>query len=142
MMTQPSGGRLADQQTAAAARRSAAGVRAEYLVSVSSGLLSVFDVLDAVVTEEGRPLLKVSIRQLLLSQEGWGAKRTDDTLAMLASFTDAPVAKMTIGWLTDPRAQGARLIAFADVMSPRRSPVRPPWPGFPFARNPQALEAS
>lgn len=142
MNARPSGGALASPEVARAARKSAATMRAEYLASVNSGLLSVFDVIDSVQSETAKPLLKISLRQLLLAQEGWGVKRTDDALKMVATFTACEVDKMTIGWLTDPRARGTRVIAFADALSPRRSPVRPPWPGFPFARKPRTMEPS
>lgn len=142
MNARPSGGSLASPEVARAARKSAAMMRSEYLASVNSGLLSVFDVVEAVESAEAKPLLKVSLRQLLLAQEGWGVKRTDDALSMVATFTGAAPEKMTIGWLTDPRARGGRLIAFTDALSRRRAPVSAPWPGFPFARKPRTMESS
>ncbi|WP_251153774.1 hypothetical protein [Cellulosimicrobium sp. Marseille-Q4280] len=134
---QPSGGRLADPATAAAARRSANRRRAEYLSSVTTGLLSVHDVVAAAAAPDGAPLLRISLRQLLGAQPDWGKSRTEAAMTRLITVlgetrTDRD---QTIGWLVDPRVRGARLLAFADATQTGHGP---PWPGFPFAPSPFA----
>lgn len=134
---QPSGGRLADLATAAAARRTANRQRAEYLSSVATGLLSVHDVISAACTTEGAALRRIALAQLLGAQPDWGRTKVRDAMTHLRTIGGEPhdLGRVTVGWLVDPRARGARLLAFVDSTVPDPGP---PWPGFPFAPQPPA----
>jgi hypothetical protein len=128
----PSGGQLAAPADAVAARVSANRVRAEYLQSVVHGLLTVHDVLRAAAEPAGRPLLRISLVQLLAAQPGWGDVRVGGTVERLVratSRTATPVRpdRLDVAWLLDPRADGTRLVAFLDL-----TVDRPALPGFPY----------
>lgn len=123
--------------TANSARAVAERRRSAALIEVASGEASVADVITAAATEAGRPLLRITLRQLLLAQPGWGTERTakvlSQTLTVLES-QNVPMRRLTIAWLLDPRAGGRRLMAFCDSLSTR---TEPPWVGFPFMPKPQ-----
>ena len=109
-------------------------VRAEYLVSVSEGLITPLDVIEQAATREGRALRKVSLRQLMLSVPGWGPSRVNRLLSVLGARISSTehVGDKTIAWLIDPRSGGRRFLSYLDVNQTKVSP----WPGFPFT-NPQ-----
>lgn len=134
---QPSGGQLADPTTAAAARRTANRQRAEYLSSVTTGLLSVHDVITAACTTEGVALRRIALAQLLGAQPDWGRTKVRDAMTHLRTIggESRDLGRMTVGWLVDPRARGARLLAFADATHESHGP---PWPGFPLSPSPFA----
>lgn len=135
MPVQPSGGRLAPAAEALDHRRSADAVRSEYLQSVGAGLVSVHDVIASATSPHSRPLLRITVRQLLLAQQDWGETRTGECLRRVCLFTGTDTTRsamnrLDIGWLMDPRARGTRLLAFIDATSPASG--QSPWPGFPF----------
>lgn len=137
---QPSGGQLAPAQQAATARRSAAMRRAEYLMSVTDGLLSINDVVNAAAEPGNKALLRITLHQLLLSQPGWGQVRAgtamDRLLGLLGLRLDVDrIRRLPLSWLLDPRAAGTRLLAWLDATTPQ---MGPPWPGFPFTAAPAA----
>ena len=129
----PSGGQLAPAHERLAHQRSAASLRAEHTQSVALGLLTVHDVVEAAGRPGGRPLLRITLNQLLLAQPGWGTARTRTVLDRLRLMTEtntkAKAGRLDIAWLVDPRARGTRLVAFLDVTC---QPAGAPWPGFPF----------
>jgi hypothetical protein len=130
----PSGGQLIAPADAQAVRRRADVVRAEALLSVARGTLTVWDVLRQASVPAGKPLLRLSLRQLLLAQPGVGLKisftRTRALFALLGVPMDPSAPSATVQWLIDPRANGRRVLALIDVMGVRTGP---PWAGFPFA---------
>ena len=65
----PSGGQLASVTEVGAARVSANRVRADHLVLVAQGLLTVHDVVAAATQPGGRPALRISIDKLLRAQK-------------------------------------------------------------------------
>jgi hypothetical protein len=104
--------------------------RAAALLAVASGDKSVFDVIAEACSESGRPLLKLELRDLVLSQPDLHTSgRADGFLRRVASLLESEVdlSRERLSWLVDPRAGGRRLIAWIDADSERR----PPWPGFP-----------
>lgn len=118
-------------ETARTALVDARRLRAEYLVAVATGLVTVHDVVRASATETGKPLRRISLRQLHLSSEGWGERRTARLMSALAERiggSETPHDK-TIAWLIDPRSGGRRYLAWIDV---QRSKNSAPWAGFPF----------
>lgn len=121
------------------ARRAARETRAAALLSVRNGEMTPFDVLDWAATEEGRPLMKLSLYQLLIAQEGWGDKKAKDALRRLCEVLEIKVPDTTslkIGWLLDPRSGGRRYLAWVDVIEIRTKKIQPPWTGFPFTPAP------
>lgn len=135
---QPSGGRLLAPSEVASVRRAASRQRAECTLRVALGEITVWDVLRDASRPGGRALLRISLRQLLLSRPKVGAVRAqeviDRTFALLGDTAQRP----TVQWLIDPRAQGRRILAFLDAT--RDLPDGPPWPGFPFAPHPGTAE--
>lgn len=117
--------------TARAALSQARRYRAEHLVAVAEGLLSPLDVITQAGTENGRPLRRITLRQLLLSQPGWGQRRTDRFLSALAARlgVTSPVEEPTIAWLIDPRAGGRRMLVWLDVTQKKNTV----WRGAPLA---------
>jgi hypothetical protein len=113
------------------ARDAAAKLRAEWLVSLDAELVSVSDLLLHACTLEGRPLLRLPLRQVLLSQPDLGVARAGKILARIQDLLglEMPVRKMTVAWLLDRRAGGRRFMAWLDATQKSRSE---PWPGFPY----------
>lgn len=109
---------------AASARR----LRAEWLQSITAGLVSADDLIAHAATDEGAPLRKLSLRQVILAPEGAGDVTLARRMAALAALVRVP-ARPTVGWLIDTRAGGRRLLAWLDGQTERTTPVT----GFPFA---------
>jgi hypothetical protein len=105
-------------------------VRAEYLVALAEGLLTINDVIDAASTAEGIPLRRISLRQLLTTQPGWGERRAAKVLSVVCSNMDVSDVKgdLTIGWLIDPRAGYRRWLSWLDA---HQAKIEGPWAGFP-----------
>lgn len=124
------------------ARRAATTYRAEWLVALAEDVVTLPDVLAHAATEEGRPLLRVRLHQLLTTQPGWGEVRAGRVLATLGEFLSEPgcATGRTLAWLLDPRAGGRRVTAFLEAYFARRR-HETPWPGFPYAKAPPALQA-
>lgn len=119
--------------TARAALSEARRQRAEHLVALANGILTPHDVVDAATADSGRALRRISLRQLHLSCEGWGERRTSRLLSDLAARIGLPardVERETIAWLLDPRAGGRRYLAWLDV---QQAKTKGPWAGFPFS---------
>lgn len=115
------------------AREQADRFRAEWLHLVHDEMVTPGDVLTEAGRPEAKPLLKVSIRQLLLAQKGWGRVRADAIIESIITVSEAKIEsrQVTIGWLLDPRAGGRRFAAWLDAFEPRAAL---PGPGFPYAR--------
>lgn len=120
-------------ETANAARRNAAVYRAQWLMLIHDGMVTPGDVLADAAGPQARPLMKLSLRQLLLAQQGWGKTRADGVIDKILSVTDAKIERrqVTIGWLLDPRAGGRRFAAWLDAFEPRSALGGA---GFPYAR--------
>lgn len=118
------------------ARAKARFVRAARLYSLANGSTTVVETIAAATDDAGRPLLRLTLRQLLLAQKGWGEQRTAHVIGRTLSVIGAPetpTRKLTVAWLIDPRSGGRRIMAFCDALSAKDGP---PWPGFPFAPHP------
>lgn len=111
-------------------------MRAEYLVALTEGVITMQDIIEASLNEIGKPLRRISLRQLLLSQPGWGQRRASRFLRAVAERLEVACdpREMTIAWLTDPRAGGRRYLAWLDVTQPKNGS---PWAGFPFTPRPE-----
>lgn len=122
------------------AREAAIRVRAAATLSVARGEMTVWDVLQD--AETSRPHGKITLKQLLLAQEGWGPSRALAALTRTARTVGwdrdtKAVSRLNIDWLLDPRAGGRRILAFADALMPAKD--EPPWPGFPYTPEPARL---
>jgi len=116
------------------ARRAAGRLRAQWLMLVNDGTFTPTDLMKEAALTESKALLKLSLRQVLLSQQGWGRKRTDGAIDHVAGVIDARIDRrhLTVGWLLDPRAGGRRFAAWLDAFQPKTGPL---WPGFPYVRS-------
>lgn len=111
------------------AKPAAARTRADFLLSLQTGLISISELIDAATSEDDRALRRLTLRQVLLHQEGWGRARTERVLSELTSSLGlAPTRRLTVAWLIDARAGGRRVRALADALSGAQ-----PWIGFPYA---------
>jgi hypothetical protein len=117
---------------------SADAQRAEHLLAVAEGTLSVEDVIEAACSEAGRPLRRIGLRQLYLAQPGWGAARVEALLGALAKRTahEGHLRELDISWLIDPRQYGRRYLTLIDLRCTRRGA---PWNGFPFTPAPHSI---
>lgn len=107
--------------------------RADWLISLESGVTSISDLIKAATTEEGRALRRITLRQLLMSQEGWGRARAERVLSHTTQILGHnPTSRLTVAWLIDARAGGRRVHALADALKTRTEP----WIGFPYAPAP------
>ena len=130
--------------TAVNALDAARRYRAQWLLALADGAITTLDLLAQAATIEGRPLTRLRLRQVLAAQPGVGEITVRRRLDQIAAECDHPsrpgtpglrtpggYASMTVGWLLDNRARGARFAAWlAAVEVDRRTPA--PWPGFPF----------
>ena len=142
---QPSGGQLLEPAQAQTVRRKADLIRATALLLVAGGKINVWGVLQSASVPAGRPLLRLSLRQLLLAQPGVGSRSEEHLLGSLLNRLGLPMGHkspgtsgLTVQWLLDPRTNGRRMLAFIDVMYDRGG--GPPWPGFPFAPPPSLAD--
>ncbi|MEJ7648669.1 MAG: hypothetical protein WKF57_06510 [Nakamurella sp.] len=116
------------------ARRS----RAEWLVSLSDGMIRPLDVFAQAATLEGAPLRKLTLRQVLTNTPGIGEATVRKQLTRLSRelgiAADHGAKSATVGWLLDNRTHGRRFIAWLGTVECDR--VRPAWSGWPFAVEP------
>ena len=116
------------------ARRS----RAEWLVSLSDGMIRPLDIFAQAATLDGAPLRKLSLRQVLANTPGIGEVTVRKQLARLSRElgpdVDCGDKSTTVGWLLDNRTHGRRFIAWLGTIECGR--VRPAWSGWPFAVEP------
>lgn len=120
-------------QTANRARVSAARFRAEWLMLVNDRMVLPGDLIAEAARPEAKSLLKLSLRQLLLAQPGWGRTRANTVIDKILSVSNANIERRqaTVGWLVDPRAGGRRFAAWLDAFEPRSALGGA---GFPYAR--------
>lgn len=127
------------------AARHARRTRAEALLSVATGMLTVTDVIKESATDPTGALLKIRLHQLLQAQDGWGQGRALRVIHRTLDVLGEPVSdraemlSKTLSWLLDSRTGGNRLAAFCDVLMERKQDV-PPWPGFPHLAAPTKLQ--
>ncbi|WP_159604633.1 hypothetical protein [Agromyces humi] len=117
------------------ARARANELRAEALINLAEGVFTQQDLFEFAATASGKPLLRIPLRQVLLSTPGVGEARAGKVLERLRDLLNVRTQPrdMTIAWLLDSRAGGRRFLAWLDTVSPIRTE---PWPGFPWAPAP------
>ncbi len=118
------------------ARQQAAIFRAEWLMLIHDEIMSLSDLMHEAEREESKALLRLTLRQILLAQPGWGRRKTNQILDHILSVLGAKIDRrqLTAGWLIDPRSGGRRYASWLDAFEEKRTP---PWPGFPHARGHQ-----
>ncbi|MGC0252644.1 hypothetical protein [Pseudactinotalea sp. Z1748] len=128
------------------AKGEAERMRAEHLLGVAEGFLTIWDVIAEAARDTYRALLKIRLRQLLLSQPGWRPARADAVVTKTMATTGATstrdeMLKLRLSWLLDSRTGGNRLAALADAILCLEDPG-PPWPGFPYSPAPKGHPAA
>ena len=115
------------------ARRDANRVRAQWLAALHEGLVTPIDLFRHAATLQGRPLLALTLRQVLTHTKRHSPRATTHVLRRILHGEDpagVPARGPTVGWLLDTRARGRRLARWVSLQ-PGTS--RQPWAGFPFA---------
>ena len=121
------------------ARAHANRVRATALIAVAEGHRTITDVVKAAAGDDEKALLRLTVRQLLLAQPGWGEERTRQVMSKITDIVGQSTSHMTVAWVLDPRAAGRRFMAFCDAIT---SNTQPPWPGYPFAKRPTTTHST
>lgn len=118
------------------ARRDANRVRAHWLAALHEGLVTPVDLFRHAATMPGRPLLSLTLRQVLTHTRGHSPRATNHMLRRILVGEDpvgVPTRGPTVGWLLDTRVRGRRLARWVSLQ-PGAS--RQPWAGFPFTAPP------
>lgn len=105
--------------------------RVEWLDALDNEVSTTADLFEEACTLEGRPLLRTTLRQILLTDHAFSNARVPKILARIQHLVgvEMPVRHMTVAWLLDPRSGGRRFIAWLDATQEFRSE---PWSGFPY----------
>lgn len=114
------------------ALRLANQARGEWMLSVAEGLMSVDDLIAVACNDDGRPLRKLRLEQVIAAQPDVSlaeAKRQVASISRISGYKDDK--PMLVGWLIDARSQGTRIDAWVDASTPREI-----WTGFPFTSQP------
>lgn len=115
----------------------ARGLRAQTLLAIEAGYVTVWDVCLQVATSPKTPIGRITLRQLITCQVGKGAHAAKQIERRLLTNLGAKTPKrLDVDWLTDPRVKGARLIALADALNEETTQ---PWLGYPFTPPRRAL---
>jgi len=120
------------------ARRVASRARAEWLVGLESGFVTIADVLQYSTSENGAPVQKLKLGSMLTAAHGAARARAAVKHILAVLEVDVPASEVTVGWLMDSRTGGRRLMALSDALNPKDAP---PVPGFPFRTAASAQEA-
>ena len=126
---------MTDTHTLAEAREEARKVRAQYLILLSRGAITVGDILSVAATQSdvARALRRLPLIDLveghLKVNRQTAKKRLEDMVLILGSTPKKPVTRLTVGWVLDARTHNRRLMVFADAVNPKRG--TPPFPTFP-----------
>ena len=95
-------------------------LRAEWMVALAEGLVTLDDLLAEALTDEGRPLRRIRLSQVLASLPEASPPATNLALERLAEFADVPEHqdphRLTVGWLIDNRYAAAHQDAFAAAL--------------------------
>lgn len=115
--------------------------RARALLSVTEGMLTVWDVLRESATEAGAYLLPLGLVRVLEAQPDWTKARayavTRHVAALdgMSGLTRGQLARIRLRWVVDARAGFRRWLTLADGIKVT-GPPGPPWPGFPYSPAP------
>lgn len=111
-------------------------LRAEFLIALHEHRIEPLDVVEDARHSWALPLRQLRLDRVFL-ESGMSARRwrliRDRMLDVLVE--NVPPAKLTVGWVLDPRAGGRRHYALGDAVRER---ITEPWPGFPWQPPPGA----
>jgi hypothetical protein len=138
-----------DMSVASAALRAARSARGAALAGLASGVLSMPELIELAMGDEGVALRRILVHSLL-AELGCPERRRDELFGLLRRIchvdsSRAPGRRLTLGWICDRRSTGRRSGALADalVACVARDGVRPPaTPGWPYAGPPPPLQPS
>lgn len=127
--------------------------RAEVLVAVSDGVFTPAQVVEMASRRSGKQLGSIHLHRLLSVAPGWTNAQADRALRMMLTVCGADPEKcrdITVSWVLNPKAIGARTLALADVIRTHErstgetgresfgADAESPWPGFPYTARPQS----
>lgn len=107
-------------------------VRAAALAEVAEGRYTAEEMIArACDPDEDPALLRITLRELLASQQGWSLRTSSNVMRrMTEALGEKP---KTIAWLVDRRTGGKRWMAYLDATAERATP----WPGYPWQPPPE-----
>lgn len=112
--------------------------RAEWQLGLTAEDVTPLDLFAHAASEEGKPLRRLTLRQVLLALPGYGPIRTQTVLDALAVRVGVPTGPsthdLTVAWLLDPRAGGKRFLCWLDATREKMTP----WTGFPATPMPRS----
>lgn len=123
-------------------RRAANAMRGEMLQLIAEDALTPWEAVVAVATSGERPLMRLTLGQLITASEGIGrarAQRTVEQVLSILGTTEAGVCggRVTLAFLLDEQARGRRLLAVLDAFISHglisANEDLAIWPGFPFS---------
>ncbi|XKH58612.1 hypothetical protein LG293_16300 (plasmid) [Citricoccus nitrophenolicus] len=105
--------------------------RGNWLLLVSEGMAEPNEVIAEAAKPHGAALLKLRLRQLVMTHPDWGEGRSSALVAKIVriSGSKVPASEATIGWLLDRRSGGRRFAAWLDSIEEKSGT---PCSGFPF----------
>lgn len=122
------------------ARRAGNAERGRALLAVADGESTIWDVIVAGAATPRSPLLAIKLFQLLTARPDINRPKAERMLDHVATLTGKPWKdaaqrrRVTVRWLIDPRAGGARYDALVDaVLVVNRVLAPAPAPGFPYS---------
>ncbi len=134
-----------DMSVASAALRAARSARGAALAGLASGVLSMPELIELAMGDEGVALRRILVHSLL-AELGCPERRRDELFGLLRRICHvAPGRRLTLAWICDRRAIGRRSGALADALVAyvARDGVRPlATPGWPYAGPPPPAQPS
>lgn len=119
-----------DPKVALQASVEAHAVRADWLIGLHNGHLELDDLLTFACTDEGRPLRRLRVAQVLASQPEWTmgkAAAAVERIRRTAPYR-GKAKDVTVGWLIDGRSDGRRIAALSESLVTRQLPPgTTPW---------------
>lgn len=137
----PSGARKLTRADSAAgheARRANERIRGRFLHDVEQAKMSV---LAAIAAAKGNPVLEKIALTTLIGTQGLSIPQAHVLVRRIKSLSgtgrEKKNDKTSLGWLTDIKVGTNRIIALAEVLTPRTAV---PWEGFPYTPPPTDID--
>lgn len=111
-------------------KKNARRYRAEWILGLEAGALTIADVFEQADESEGAPLLAMRLRDILTALSGSPVKSNRIINQMLQELgVDMKPGNVKVRWLMDRRSRMRRMVALADVMvrHDRSAPTKA-WP--------------
>ncbi|AYG03423.1 hypothetical protein [Gryllotalpicola protaetiae] len=110
---------------ASAARQSAHERRTAVLEALRHGRASIGQVLDLACSEQGAPVRRIRLAQLLRAT-GRSKREVEQVIELVSATLETDVSVWTIGDIVSARRGAKPVIALADALAPREA-SRHPW---------------